>query len=172
MDVIWERQIDPADQSARWDKFRKWFVAPAIALVAVVLITSGPGGALGALILVTIAGLLLVGYIIAKGIALSTARTVHRDGDEIVWGTIRVAVDQVAQWSTFIVPAGERRDGSRVRRTQGPEFPTGLAVFTCADGRTFEFWWPELTQVEIDELRDALTPHLGAPWIARPQRRR
>ncbi|QRN80570.1 MAG: hypothetical protein JK586_02975 [Nocardiopsis sp. BM-2018] len=171
MDLIWERHIDPADQSARWRKLRAWFLPPAVAVVAVASFTAGVGGALGALIIVGIVGLLLVGYIVFKGLALKIEPPVHRDSHEIVCGITRVSIDQMAHWTTYIWTA---REQALDWKTGGGASNVDLGVvrFTMIDGREVMLTWMELTQPEIDELRDALTPHLTAPWIARPDSRR
>lgn len=170
MDIIWERRIDPAHQAARWRRFLTWFPLPALALITTVGITSGLEGALGALIVAGLAGVLLVGYIVFKGLALKMSPPVGRDGDEIVSGVYRMAIDQMTHWTTYIWTVAEQRQDRRVD-PRGPFFDVGILRFTMVDGREVEITWPELTQAEIDELRDTLAPHLTAPWVPRPDPR-
>lgn len=168
MEVIWERRIDPAGQVARWGRFRTWFPVGALAVITVAGLSSGPAGALGGLIVVAIVAVLLVGYIVAKGLALKVAAPIRRVGDAIVSGVYRMAIDQMTHWTTYIWTTEEQARSRRVARG-GPFFDVGIARFHMADGREVTLTWPELTQAEIDELRHALAPHLTAPWVPRPE---
>lgn len=137
----------PADQVARWRTFRRWFLLPAVAVCALAELAGSLAGVVTALIIVGPPGLLIAGYIVFKGLGLKLEAGVpfQRAGDKIVWGSrIRVPIDQIAHWTTYIWTT--REQSLRWNSSGGSgSLDLGVVRFTMVDGREVMLTWTELT---------------------------
>lgn len=166
MNMVWERAYDHREASERWRRFVRPFVLITLVVGVIVLISSGPAGLLGVVIVAGLTGALGAGYVASKSAYLRVGRQLNRDGDDLVLGSgIRVPIGDVAHWTTFILTPEEQARGRN--RSRSARWPLGMIRFTFMDGRTTEFSWPWLDEAELEGLRLAVAQHLPAPWMAR-----
>ncbi len=103
-------------------------------------------------------GLILLGLFVAmpKLLDINKRRNpeVAVESGTLVWGKVRVPMDEVASY-VLRISRGSVYNGSTTVRTS-----YGTAVFTLNNGDSKKFVWPYLDQPELDQLGVALEPLL------------
>ena len=184
--VIWTRRVDEQAQRRRRNTFLKWFVAPAALAIVITGLLAGVGGALGMLILLGGFGLLLGGWVWANNLQLRQNRELRLLSD----GQLAIGKHQnrrtfdlgsVERWTTQIgtfrtttpIPtssvsvSGSTPTAEVILRY--PNLTDDGRVGTQADGgaafRLESFFWLQMPQEELDEVRAVLERHIDGPWV-------
>jgi len=170
--VIWTRNIDFDAQRRRWRTFRRFVIVPGVLLSAGIWIVRGWQEGLGGLFL-----LALFGGLIAAWIWLLSFT--ERQNAEIVLtacGRLKlgrkpripaVPVADVRAWSS----GATRTSNSLANQRSHADKHVDLAVvsfrFRSESSVTepVRFAWPSMPVAEIDGIREALAPHIPAPWV-------
>lgn len=184
--VIWTRRVDEEAQRRRRRTFLKWYVAPAALAIVITGLLAGIGGALGMLILLGLFGLLVGGWVWAHNLQLRQNRELRLLPD----GHLTIGKNQtrktfdlgsVERWTTKI---GTFRTSISVPTSSVPvsgTTPTAEVILRYPDltddgqvgvrhdgGAAFRieaFFWLQMPQEELDEVRAVLERHIDAPWV-------
>jgi hypothetical protein len=183
--VIWTRRVDEAAQRSRRNNYLTWFVAPAALVVVIAGLLTG-GGALGLLILFAPIGLLLYAWVWANNLQLRLNRELRLLPDG------RLVVGERAARRTLDLASVERwttKMGTFRTSTATPTTPVGVTGTTptaevilryadlTEDGRVGvrhdggaayrleAFYWLQMPEEELAEVRAVLERHIDAPWV-------
>ena len=158
-EVIWRRTIDSDGDRRRRARFVKWYCIPAAMLMVVVAIATGPGGALGILILFGGVGLLLWTWIFLTGRNLRANPTLLVADGALRVGKTDVPLASVQRWTTY-----PRRISAATGDTGSNSTTVHVAGFALRsagpDGSMHEaereFVWPLLSEDDQKTLGSAL----------------
>ena len=184
--VIWTRRVDEQAQRRRRNTFLKWFVAPAALAIVVTGFVAGVGGALGMLILLGGFGLLVGGWVWANNLQLRQNRVLrllpnghlavgkHQTRRTFDLGSVERWTTKIGTFRTMtMVPTssvpvtGTTPTAEVILRY--PDLTDDGRVGTRADGgaafRLEAFFWLQMPQEELDEVRAVLERHIDGPWV-------
>lgn len=165
--VIWERTIDHARIAQRRQRFKRWFVLPAAAIVVIVLVAAGPANAFGAMIVLGLLCGIIGSWVHVSSLSDQANPTmVLRDGS-IVMGSRSVRVDDVKKYTTALISKQTSVLGKRSR------ISIAKAVFRLDDPtnakrsapQIVEFGWPNMGEAGIATVEDALDAVLPGRWV-------
>ncbi len=172
---VWQRQFDEGAASHRWSRFVRWFVAPSAAIGLLALILGGPWALLGVLILLGSVGALLALWIWIYDKGLRANRTIDLIDGKLVLGRIEAPIAAIEAWTTHkstsvgTVTNGVASGGPSAQVIfRVPVMRDGVRGLRPDGGPAFElvrFPWPEMTSDELAGIRQALAPHISAPWV-------
>jgi hypothetical protein len=136
----------------------RFYLLPGVAGLIAMALFAGPAEALGLLIVLTLAGLLIVGIPWMHNRIERANATITLTEGRLACGRTSMALDEIDTYTTYHWIGGPET----VDRADG-----GLAKFGLRDGREAEFYWPAMAPAEIDSVRAALDPHLPGRWRPR-----
>lgn len=170
--VIWTRNIDLAAQRRRWRMFRRVVVLPGVLLSAGIGLVRGWQEGLGGLFLLALFAGLIAAWIwlISFNERQNAEIVLTADGHLKLGRKPRmpaVPVADVRVWSS----GATRTSNSLANQRSHANKHVDLAVvsFRFRSGSSItepvRFAWPSMPTAEIDEIREALEPHITAPWV-------
>lgn len=168
--IVWQRQVDRAAAERRWRRLGLWFVAPATAVSVIALFAGGVGAAIGLAICFVILGVVAAFWISVLNQALELNTEIRLVDGSLADCTTSVRVADIEAWTTT------RTGQFSAAKGIGSHAPTAQAQFrlghaTVGDGsdavgsEIVVFPWPEMSARELDGIREALEPHIAAPWV-------
>lgn len=170
--VIWTRNIDLAAQRRRWRTFRNTVIVPGVLLSIGAGLVRGWQEGLGGLFLLAMFGGLLAAWIWLLNFneRQNAELVLTADGHLKLGANPRspvVPVADVRVWSS-----GETRATNFLANTRSHAHKSiDLAVvsFRFRSGSSVtepvRFVWTSMPAAEIDGVREALSPHIAAPWV-------
>ncbi len=155
MDIIWERTVDRDAQRRSVRLFWLFYGVPTSVVICIGGLVSGPGAAAGLLILLGSLGAMIFFAIWLTNRTKRTNTVIGRHGDELVWATRRVRMDQIERFNVVMKQASMSMVGITGSHTDAVA-NLGVAEFFLADGSSVEFVFGHLSHRELDQLRAAL----------------
>jgi len=179
--VVWERQVDHLAAQQRWRRLGFWLGGPAVLVVVTALLSSGVGAAAGLLVCFVFVGAVIAFWIMTVNRGYDINNEIRLVDGHLADTTTRVVVAHIEAWTTirtspYIVANGlgssapvavvrfrvatpgiDARSGSEGPGDDRPAHDSGLTIVT--------FPWPEMTAGELEGVRQALEPHIPAPWV-------
>ncbi len=172
---VWERQIDEGAASRRWSQLLRLYVMPSLAIGVLALVLGGPWELLGVVILLGSIGLLLALWIWIYDKGLRANTTIDLIDGKLVLGRYEASIADIEAWTTHKSNSvGSMTNGVS---TGGPSAQVIFRIPVMRDGvrgvrpdgglayELVRFPWPEMSSDELAGVRQALTPHVRAPWV-------
>lgn len=170
-EIVWARQFDDAASKRRWKAFRRWALLPLAVVLVVAFMLGGVGAFLGVSILAGgLVGMVAVLFWLID-VNLKQNPEIRLVDGRLVQGRRAVTVADIERWTTRR-STSVRRNLDSSPETQVifrvPVFHDGVRGERADGGPAFEtssFAWGQMSTEELDGVRDALEPHIDAPWV-------